>query len=198
VKRGFTLIELMVALVLGGLVVLLAHRTFGVAAELGGRVAAGRQAHDRAMNARRFLAAAFGSLEVGTVRNTGFLGLEDEVAFTTWLVDENGASLRKQVTVRLERSADDTGPVASSEAGTMRLLALVGPVEGENALPRDTLVLAPEVAGLAFDYLLDFGADAAWVREWRSPVSAPLAVRLRVVGASGDVDTLLCVIGPRG
>jgi len=196
-RRGFTLIELMVALVLGGLVVLLAHRTFGVATELGGRVAARRQAHDRATNARRFLAAAFGSLEVGTVRNTGFRGLEDEVSFATWLVDESGAPVRRQMTVRLDRNAGGATPVAASEAETARLLAIVGPVEGGNA-PRDTLVLAPEVTGLALDYLLDFGADAAWVREWRSPVSAPLAVRLRVGGASGAVDTLLCVIGPRG
>jgi hypothetical protein len=150
------------------------------------------------MNARRFLAQAFGSLEVGTVRNTGFRGLEDEVAFTTWLVDETGGSVRKQVTVMLDRTSGDTSPVDSSGAGTVRLLALVAPVEGGNALPRDTLVLAPEVTGLALDYLLDLGADAAWVREWRSPVSAPLAVRLRVVGASGAVDTLVCVIGPRG
>jgi prepilin-type N-terminal cleavage/methylation domain-containing protein len=197
-RRGFTLIEVMVALTLGSLVVLLAHRTFGVASDLGGRVAARRQAHDRAMNARRFLAQAFGSLEVGTARNTGFRGLEDEVAFTTWLVDETGASARKQVTIRLDRNADETGPMAASEAGTVRLLALVAPVEGGNALPRDTLMLSPEVTRLALDYLLDFGADAAWVREWRSPVSAPLAVRLRVVGASGAVDTLLFVIGPRG
>jgi prepilin-type N-terminal cleavage/methylation domain-containing protein len=197
-RRGFTLIELMVALVLGGLVVLLAHRTFGVASDLGHRVAERREAHDRAMNGRRFLAQAFGSLEVGTVRNAGFRGLQDEVAFTTWLVDETGAPVRKQVTVRLDRSADDTGSVAASEAGAARLLALVALVEGGNALPRDTLVLAPEVTGLALDYLLDLGADAAWVREWRSPVSAPLAVRLRVTGASGAVDTLLCVIGPRG
>ncbi len=197
-RRGFTLIELMVALALGGMVVLLAHRTFGVAAELGGRVAGRRQVHDRAMNARRFLAQAFGSLEVGTVRNTGFRGLEDEVAFTTWLVDEIGASVRKQVTVRLDPTAGDAAPVESSDAGAVWLLALVTPVEGGNALPRDTLVLAPEVAGLALDYLLDFGTDAAWVREWRSPVSAPLAVRLRLTRDGGAVDTLLFVIGPRG
>lgn len=58
------------------------------------------------------------------------------------------------------------------------------------------------VTAVAFDYLLDPGADSKWVREWISPVSAPLAVRLRIAGCGRRgaecVDTLLFLIKERG
>ena len=53
------------------------------------------------------------------------------------------------------------------------------------------------VSGVAFDYLLEPGAHAAWVREWISPVSAPVAVRVRIARGAA-VDTLLFIVGPRG
>jgi prepilin-type N-terminal cleavage/methylation domain-containing protein len=189
-RRGFTLVEVLVALAVGTAVVLLAHRTLLEASAIGSGVAQRRQAHDRLMNARRFLIQVFGSLEVGSVANSGFWGTTDAVAFTAWLPDESGASIRRRVSVVL-------GDVAA--AGGVRLVAFVYPREESDgaAAATDTLVLMPSVSGLALDYLLDFGADAAWVQEWRSPVTAPLAVRLRVASDSG-VDTLLFAIGPRG
>jgi len=36
------------------------------------------------------------------------------------------------------------------------------------------------------------------VREWVSPVSAPVAVRMRVTGEGNEVDTLLFLIKERG
>ncbi|MGH2667750.1 MAG: hypothetical protein ACRDH5_01270, partial [bacterium] len=42
------------------------------------------------------------------------------------------------------------------------------------------------------------GERARFVREWISPVSAPVAVRVRVGHAIGTVDTLLLIVGPRG
>jgi hypothetical protein len=65
-----------------------------------------------------------------------------------------------------------------------------------------TVVLREGVTDVAFDYLLEPGADTKWVREWVSPVSAPLAVRLRIAGCgsgeAGCVDTLLFLIRERG
>ena len=61
------------------------------------------------------------------------------------------------------------------------------------------------VAELALDYLLEPGAESRWVREWVSPVSAPLAVRMRIEKAGCGtrdarcvVDTLLFLIKERG
>lgn len=174
--RGFTLVEVLVALTLGALVVLLAHRTLAQASDLSERLAAARERHDRAMNARRFLGEAFGSLDVGAGPNAGFDGKGSSVRFVTWRPNLLGVPEREHVTI---------------EAGATGLQAVAG---------RDTLVLVPGARAVAFDYLLDFGADAGWVRGWSSAASAPLAVRLRVQLAEpvGAVDTLLFAIGPRG
>jgi hypothetical protein len=72
-------------------------------------------------------------------------------------------------------------------------------------------VLAGGVKEVRFDYLLDpgeipsvhdlaarAGVRATFVREWMSPVSAPLAVRMRIVRTAGMVDTLLLIVGLRG
>jgi prepilin-type N-terminal cleavage/methylation domain-containing protein len=180
---GFTLVELLVALTVGAAVVLLAHRTFAVAGDLAGRVAAVRQIHDRDMNARRFLVQALGSLEVGRSPNGGFRGLMDDVSFAAWLPAPDDTVRRHRVRV-----------AATSEG----VVALIAPLRANGVTAPDTLRLFPGAHDVRFDYLLDFGADAAWVREWQSPVSAPLAVRLRITRADGSVDTLLFAVGPRG
>jgi hypothetical protein len=63
------------------------------------------------------------------------------------------------------------------------------------------------VTDVAFDYLLEPGENTKWVREWISPVSAPLAVRVRVTHLSDNgqrttahavTDTLLLLIKERG
>ena len=61
------------------------------------------------------------------------------------------------------------------------------------------------VADLALDYLLEPGAESRWVREWVSPVSAPVAVRIRMTRTRNGkrdrgnvVDTLLFLIKERG
>lgn len=70
------------------------------------------------------------------------------------------------------------------------------------AQEEDQFVGMRGVSAVAFEYLLDPGADSKWVREWISPVSAPLAVRLRIAGCgrrdAGCVDTLLFLIKERG
>ena len=61
--------------------------------------------------------------------------------------------------------------------------------------PRDSL---REIRDVAFDYLSSLGAQTTWVRTWKSPASAPLAVRVRLTLPDGQADTLLIMIGPRG
>jgi hypothetical protein len=59
-------------------------------------------------------------------------------------------------------------------------------------------MLTPAEA-VAFDYLASYGSASAWVQEWHSPVSAPVAVRLRLRrDSAAAVDTLLFIVGPRG
>src|SRR5712692_5061855 len=71
-RRGFTLIETLVALLVSSLVVLLAHQLFAGIAERGQTLISARATLDRDANARRWLRAAFLSLEVGTDSAGGF------------------------------------------------------------------------------------------------------------------------------
>lgn len=177
---GFTLIELLVALAVGGVVVLLAHRVFTGVADGAARVAEARMMLDREQNACRLLTELVGSLDIGR-RGTGdFDGNPDRASFSTWTLGVGGWAEPRRVS--LSRAGDAFVVTGIAEA----------PVP-----------LVDSVDAVAFDYLLDYGADAAWVRTWKSPVSAPLAIRIRVTGGRGTgdggrVDTLLLIVGPRG
>jgi prepilin-type N-terminal cleavage/methylation domain-containing protein len=171
---GFTLIEVLLALTLGSLVMLMAHRVFAGVTDGARRLSQTQEALDREANARRLLTAIVGSLDIGTPQSAGFDGRAQQVTFSTWAVSPDGWLVQRRVTLR------------------MASRALVA--EG---LDPATLVLADSVAALDVDYLLDYGAEATWVRNWQSPVSAPLVLRMRIARARG-VDTLLLVAGPRG
>ena len=181
-RRGFTLIEVLVALAIGALVVLLAHQLFATVVNRGRTLLAARESLDRTMNARRWLAATFLSLDVGADSAGGFDGRADRVEFAAWLETVDGWFERCHIA--LGRDGD-------------RLVATVSPGQG--------VALMDGVRAVAFDYLLEPGAEARWVREWISPVSAPIAVRLRVArtgcgmrDARCGVDTLLLLIKERG
>ena len=171
---GFTLVEVLVALTISGIVVLLAHRLFAAAAEAARTVEATRAALDREANARRWLQTAAVSLDVGQQAGDGFEGRPDRLTFSTWLETPDGWFARRRVALGL----DGRGFIATVDQA-------------------DTLVLADNVGSVAFDYLLEPGADTKWVREWISPVSAPLAIRVRLTSAT-RVDTLLFLVKERG
>ena len=185
-ERGFTLIEVILALTLGALLVLLAHRVFTGVADGARRLTEARAALDREQNARRWLEAAFGSLDVGP-GSGGFAGSPNHAEFASWQLTPEGWFARRRVT--LKRSEG-------------RLLALPE--------TSDTVILSDGVTDFQLDYVLDVGseghddstqgapgAQARFVREWLSPVSAPIAVRLRITHA-GAADTLFLIVGPRG
>jgi prepilin-type N-terminal cleavage/methylation domain-containing protein len=169
---GFTLIEVMVAIAIAGIVIVAAHRIFTGVADGARAVAIAREQLDRGVNARRWLKATFLSLE------PPFEGRTDRASFTSWQLVPGGW-LEKAPTQLMQEGA-----------------ALLGVTRAER------LQLADSVSAVTFDYLLDPGADTKWVREWISPVSAPLAVRLRIAGCgrrdAACVDTLLFLVKERG
>jgi prepilin-type N-terminal cleavage/methylation domain-containing protein len=169
---GFTLIEVMVATAIAGVVILVAHQIFTGVADGARAVAAARERLDRSANARRWLKATLLSLE------PPFEGRRNHASFTSWQLAPGGWFEQE--------------PIELLQDGS-RFLGSVG---------AEPLQLADSVCEVAFDYLLVPGADAKWVREWISPVSAPLAVRLRITGCgrqdAGFVDTLLFLVKERG
>lgn len=169
---GFTLIEVLVALTIASTVVLGAHQIFTGVADGTNALTAERWSLDRSSNARRWLKATFLSLE------PPFEGRAGSVSFTSWQLSSGRWFEQQQIVLRRDGR---------------RLVAT-----HSNA----ALDLADNVTDLAFDYLLEPGADTRWVREWISPVSAPVAIRVRIAGCGiGDaacVDTLLFLVKERG
>lgn len=189
-RRGFTLIEVLVALTVSGIVVLLAHAVFTAVTDAGRQVHAARLALDREANARRWLHAAFSSLDVGSDSAASpFEGRPDRIAFGAWLETAGGWFERRRLELRLNDG---------------ELVARLGSGEWGVVPDGSQLMLTDSVSEVEFDYLLEPGENTKWVREWISPVSAPLAVRVRVSRGRGKgegervVDTLLLIVGPRG
>jgi hypothetical protein len=162
----------MIALTLSALVVLLAHRVFTGVVDGAERLGAARTTLDREANAHRALTEMFGSLDVGSEGAGGFAGRPEHVEFATWQRVPSGWLERQRVTLGVEGGV---------------LVA-----RGDRSI-----ALKDSVSGVAFDYLLEPGANAAWVREWISPVSAPVAIRVRIARVAA-VDTLLFIVGSRG
>lgn len=169
---GFTLIEVMIGFALSALVVLLAHRIFTGVIDGAARLGDARTTLDREANARRSLTEMFGSLDVGTEGAGGFTGRPERVDFATWQRVPEGWLERRRVILEVERGV----LVARTDM---------------------SVALQDGVKGVEFDYLLEPGAGAVWVREWVSPLSAPVAVRVRIIRVAA-VDTLLFIVGQRG
>jgi prepilin-type N-terminal cleavage/methylation domain-containing protein len=176
---GFTLVELLVALAVGGLVIVTAHALLSTTVNTAKRRAAIGESLERRTNGIRWLRAAFRSIEVRSDSvEMGFDGASDRVSFASWLQVPDGWYERERVTIGLN-------------AGR-----LVATINGQ-----EPILLADSVIRLRFDYLLERGADAPWLTEWHSPAYAPLAVRIRLTrkGVPNSItDTLLLLIGVRG
>ena len=180
-ESGFTLVEVLAAVAIAGAVVLVAHQLYTAVADGGHQLASARRALDREANGRRWLKSAFLSLEVGQVPGESFDGDGDRMRFSAWQMTSGGWFERR----RIELGGIDDRLVAT--------------------LPDGQLSLADGVAHVAFDYLLEPGADTHWARQWISPVSAPMAVRMRIIrdrvtGGRGRpaTDTVLFLIKERG
>jgi prepilin-type N-terminal cleavage/methylation domain-containing protein len=174
---GFTLVEVVFALAVAG-VVLTAGAIALRAVTDGARALTHRDVEDtRRWNARRWLARTLRSVEVGTPVARNFEGEPSRVRFTSRVLVANGWWEPRDVE-----------------------LALAGSTLRANVQDGESVDLAGGLQAVEFDYLLTPGLETHWARAWRSPTSAPVAVRIRLVPADSlrSVDTLLLVIGERG
>ena len=176
-RKGFTLIEVLVALVLTGVVVLLVHRLLEVTMRSARVLRDARAATERRHQGERWLRLTLGSLDTSG-EDGAFDGRPDALSFVAWVPVAEGWLERRRVEFHLENRE------------------LVGVLGGPHPV-----VLADGVERLEFDYLLEPGATTQWVQTWQSPLSAPLAVRLRVTRRQQEravVDTMLYLIRDRG
>jgi prepilin-type N-terminal cleavage/methylation domain-containing protein len=172
-RSGFTLVELMIAVAIGSIVVLLAHQVFTTVADGISRMKGAQMRLESERLASRWMEATVLSLEAGN-GGAGFEGHADRMTFSTWLTTEQGWVERQIVALAL---TDGT------------LIAHSDPL---------SVALWSGVTSVAFDYLLDPGLKSRWVTDWVSPLSAPLAVRIRLERTAGEVDTMLFLVKGRG
>ena len=174
-SRGFTLIELTLALAVGSLAVLIGALLWRQALSAGTALQRHRTQLDQRSGGRSWLASAVGSIEAGSAGDVPFTGHQSELAFSSWLPGAHGLPVRQAVSIGL----GDRALQARLSDGTR-------------------IPIADSVAGVGFDYLLQPGLNAQWASVWESPVSASLAIRIRITGFEGAVDTLLFLVGGRG
>jgi prepilin-type N-terminal cleavage/methylation domain-containing protein len=180
---GFTLLEMMVALVVAGIVVLAAHAAISLASDVAARRTSAAEPVLRGHAARRMLegwlrsATLEGGALVAIDRRDGDQQL-DEVAFTT---ADGGALFPGRARVRLWVNRD------SRSLRTGLLAELLASGLGYEALP-ETVSIAPFARGVALRYRVRLDGRSAWVDAWTSDRQLPEAVELRISGPGGSLD----------
>ena len=173
-RAGFTLVELMVALVVSAVVVLGARTLLEQLGESAHRTIAAAARADRAANGERLLRDLVGRLEVGTSDATRFAGEPATASFSSWCDVPSGWQERCSVTL-----------VATNAEGRASLAARLEPGDSVTVLVRD--------APIELRYLDDPRAGGRWFTSWGAGITAPLAI-----GVISGGDTMIVRIGDRG
>jgi prepilin-type N-terminal cleavage/methylation domain-containing protein len=172
-RRGFTLIELVVAITISALVILAGRmllENLGAAADRIDR-AAQKGAGDA--NGERLLRALVAQIDVG-IQGATFAGDEQSAQFTSWCQSPRGWRERCRITLSIEM-------VNGSPALTTTLPG------------NDRVVLYRAERALRLRYLVDPSAGGTWFVKWGDGLLAP-----RAIGVIADSDTLIIRIGDHG
>jgi prepilin-type N-terminal cleavage/methylation domain-containing protein len=173
-RSGFTLIEVMVALVVSGIVLVGARAMLEVTADRAASITAAAAAADRDANAERTLRALVERIEVGNGSTTDFAGDSAAAHLASWCDVPGGWQEQCTVTLGFERDGARLALVARTSLG-------------------DVFVLRTGLRVGALRYLVDPKAGGAWIRGWGAGITAPLAI-----GIFTDRDTMIVRIGERG
>lgn len=172
-RPGFTLVEILVALVLSALVVLGARMLLEQLADSAHRTVTGAARDDRNANAEQLLRELTRRIEVGTVGAVHFAGEPDSARFTSWCDVPAGWQERCIVRLRIRRSP---------QGATLNLSAAGTPPQYIRA-----------ASDMELRYLDDASAGGRWFRSWGAGITAPIAI-----GLVADGDTTVLRIGGRG
>ena len=175
-RGGFTLVEVMVALVVMGVVLAGARTMLGQIADDADRITAAAAEGDREANAEALLRSVVGRLEVSASPEGGslFEGTPAGMRFHAWCEVPDGWLERCEASlgiIQVEREKVLALRLSTGELVTIRR----GFEDGELA------------------YLRDAATGGDWVHDWGARTTAPLAVAVVVEG-----DTTFLRIGDRG
>ena len=177
-QRGFTLVEVLVALALSGLVLLSAHALLTGIGDRAHALALGADTLTARATGARTLRLLVGQLEVGTPASGPFAGAPGEVSFTSWCDMPAGWQERCAVTLDFEASDGAPALVARVNQGTPEVL-----VRGFRAG--------------TFRYLASAADGGRWFERWGTAITAPVALGVVLVQGT-RIDTLVVRIGERG
>jgi prepilin-type N-terminal cleavage/methylation domain-containing protein len=167
-RSGFTLIEVIIALSIGGLVLLMAGRFLSPLTDAAERIrlidlTAGREAR-----VRRWLQVAFSSLDADE-RGVGFFdGQATQLVFRARLLTPRGWFEPTSVQLYLESN------YLMARLGNGRQLQLLGSVQDAQ-----------------LDYLAEPGEFPRWGAAWGGATTAPAAVRLRLMWKPDKVGPMI-------
>ncbi len=185
-RRGFTLVEVMIALVVTGLVVSLAYATTQAGVDVEGRLLHHRDGEERAVAFRSLLTDALRH-QVGGLRGGGAVfALADRVTATGTNADSLHLVTRGVVAPLGASAAWDVSIWLAGDT-----LQLEGhPVDAAS----DAVPIRARLGGVQqFDVqVLGRGLAAAWQEQWPEPDLAPDAIALTV--RHGDVAPLALVV----
>lgn len=175
-QAGFTLVEVMVAIVVTTIVLAGARALLGQIADGGDRIAAAARNADREGNADLLLRTLAGRLQVSGVpgAEVRFAGEPRVARFRTWCEVPDGW---------LESCEASLGIIPADSGSALALTLSTGEL-----IPLRRGFESGEIL-----YLRDAASGGAWVREWGSSITAPLALGIVI-----DGDTSIIRIGERG
>jgi prepilin-type N-terminal cleavage/methylation domain-containing protein len=177
-RRGLTLLELAVAIAVGGAALAAGGTVFATLVDRRAAMLAGADADERALTARRLLVSWISQVRVGATPDESFIGrramrrtaagaiADDTLVFTT-LAD----GTRRHVHLFVDRAS-----------GRPALVAELTATDGTST----RVVLAVGVAGLEGSYLSTAFGRREWRREWGGGALLPGAVMLHLSASEGD------------
>jgi prepilin-type N-terminal cleavage/methylation domain-containing protein len=175
-SAGFTLVEVMVAVVVIGVVLMGARTMLGQLAGDADRITGAAAEADREANADALLRAVAGRLEVSPVaeREVRFQGQPHGARFHSWCEVPDGWLERCEVSLGFVRLDDGSALVLRLSTGGM--------------VPLRRRIQRGEIL-----YLRDAARGGTWMRSWGATITSPAAL-----GVVVDGDTSIIRIGERG
>lgn len=173
-RSGFTLLEVMVALMLSGIVVVGVRNIFATTSDSATIIARRAETLDRTANGIRFLRHVIENIESTGEAATDFGGDSAGVTFTTWCTTPDGWLDRCRASLVLDNADGDSRQVV------VRLST------GE------TLATMTTSARAQLRYLTDPAVGDFWTDRWPAGVFLP-----RAIGIMTDDDTVVLRTGDR-
>ena len=180
-NAGFTLIEVVIALVISAIVVLTGRQMLEAIGGESRRVHSASEEATFEANADRVLRELIGRMEIGSTIERGFGGTERHATFSSWCEVPEGWLESCRVSLTIDSAAHTNALVLTTRIASRD--------ESQGAL----LVLRQGFAHGALRYLSSASDGGVWFHAWGQGITAPLAIGI-ILG----FDTAIVAIGERG